>query len=65
MEEQRLSVVQEYGEGASISELAEVYGVCRKTIYKWLERHEQQGWEGLRDRSRRPHHSPNHGLQPQ
>jgi transposase InsO family protein len=59
MEEQRLSVVQEYGEGASISELAEVYGVCRKTIYKWLERHEEQGWEGLRDRSRRPHHSPN------
>jgi putative transposase len=58
VEQQRLFVVQEYEEGASISELAEINGVSRKTIYKWLDRHEEQGVTGLGDRSRRPHESP-------
>jgi len=59
VEEQRLIVVQDHLEGASISELAEINGVSRKTIYKWLERYDAQGWEGLSNLSRRPHHSPN------
>ena len=59
VEEQRLSMVQDHEEGMSISELAEIYGVSRKTVYKWLERHEEQGLAGLRELSRRPHHSPN------
>ena len=50
MEEQRLMAVQEHREGTSISELAEINGVSRKTIYKWLER-----YEGLSNVSRRPH----------
>jgi putative transposase len=58
MEEQRLLAVLDHEEGASITELAEIHGVSRKTIYKWLERHEQQGLAGLKDLSRRPHHSP-------
>src|SRR3954451_9222517 len=58
VEHQRLLMTQDYDEGASISELAEVYGISRKTVYKWLERHEQQGIEGLTDVSRRPHQSP-------
>ena len=59
MEEQRLEVIQCYEEGLSISELAEIYKVSRKTIYKWVERYEQMGMAGLADLSRRPHHSPN------
>jgi putative transposase len=59
MERQRLLLVQDYGEGASISELAGIYGISRKTIYKWLDRHEQHGVAGLADVSRRPHESPN------
>ena len=59
MERQRLLMVQDYEEGASISELAGIYGISRKTIYKWLDRHEQQGVAGLADVSRRPHESPN------
>jgi len=59
VQEQRLLVVQEHLEGASIAELAEVYEVSRKTIYKWLERYDQQGPGGLGDLSRRPLHSPN------
>lgn len=58
VEEQRLLVVREHDEGTSISELAETLGVARKTIYKWLERYELQGLEGLKDLSRRPHESP-------
>jgi transposase InsO family protein len=58
VEEQRLVVVKDREDGLSISELAEINGVSRKTIYKWLERYEGQGLEGLSDQSRRPHHSP-------
>jgi transposase InsO family protein len=58
VEQQRLLVVQDYEEGASVSALAEVYEVSRKTIYKWLERYEQTGVAGLVDLSRRPHESP-------
>ena len=59
VEQQRLLMMHDYEEGASISELAEIYGISRKTVYKWLERHEQQGIQGLTDVSRRPHQSPN------
>ena len=58
MEEQRIEAVQSYEEGLSITELAEIHRVSRKTIYKWLERYEQGGLGGLVDLSRRPHHSP-------
>lgn len=59
VEKQRLLMVQDYGEGMSISELSEIYGVSRKTVYKWLERYDEQGLAGLIELSRRPHHSPN------
>jgi transposase InsO family protein len=52
-------MIQDHEEGASISELAEIYGISRKTVYKWLERHEDRGVAGLADGSRRPHESPN------
>jgi len=42
----------------SVTALAEAYGVSRKTIYKWLGRHESEGTAGLADRSRAPHNSP-------
>lgn len=42
-----------------MSQLCRRYGVSRKTGYTWLHRWHQQGDAGLRDRSRRPHKSPN------
>jgi putative transposase len=42
----RVQLIQEYDEGESISALAEVYGVSRKTIYKWLVRHDAEGVAG-------------------
>ena len=54
----RVQLIQDYEEGESISALAEVYSVSRKTIYKWLVRHDAEGVAGLADRSRAPHGSP-------
>lgn len=42
----------------SMAELTRRFGVSRKTGYKWLRRHEEEGEGGLADRSKRPHFSP-------
>ena len=57
--EQRLQFVREYEtELFTMTELAAEYGISRKTGYKWLERYDADGVDGLRDHSRRPHQSP-------
>jgi putative transposase len=57
--EQRAAFVRDYAtELFTITELASQYGISRKTAYKWLERYEAEGFNGLQDRSRRPHESP-------
>ena len=43
----------------SISELSEMYGVSRVTIYKWLNRFRAEGPAGFNERSRAPRHHPN------
>jgi len=43
----------------NMSKLCRRYGISRKTGYKWLDRWRSHGKEGLADRSRRPHTSPN------
>ena len=42
----------------SVSELAERFSVSRKTAYKWIDRYEQHGKDGLSDQSRRSHSCP-------
>ena len=43
----------------TMSELCTLYGVSRKTGYKWIERYLERGPQGLEERSRRPQSSPN------
>jgi transposase InsO family protein len=43
----------------SITELCAMYGVTRKTGYKWIDRYLGQGPAGLEERARRPRRSPN------
>lgn len=43
----------------SVSELCRVFGISRKTGYKFLERYRQFGPAGLEERSRAPHTHPN------
>src|SRR5580704_5777410 len=54
----RVQLIEEYEEGESIAALADLYGVARKTVYKWLARHAAEGVAGLADRSRAPHGWP-------
>lgn len=43
----------------NVSRTCRYYGITRQAYYKWLCRYEEHGLEGLRDRSSRPHVSPN------
>ena len=43
----------------SITDLCQKYGVSRPTVYKWLNRYEELGIDGLKEQSRAPLHSPN------
>jgi putative transposase len=42
----------------SITDLSQKYGISRPTVYKWLERYEQSGVDGLKDQSRAPKNCP-------
>jgi transposase InsO family protein len=44
--------------GVPVVEVAERYGVSRKTVHTWLGRYRKDGLAGLTDRSHRPHHHP-------
>ena len=44
--------------GYSYSQIAEALGTSKAWVCKWIRRFETEGWAGLRDRSRRPHHCP-------
>lgn len=54
----RVQLIQDHDGGESIAALAEIYGISRKTIYKWLGRHASEGVAGLADRSRAPLYCP-------
>ena len=43
----------------SITELCELYGISRKSGYKWIDRYLRHGPVGLEERSRKPRRSPN------
>jgi len=45
-------------EGWIVATAAEAQCVSAATAYKWVRRYRDEGWEGLRDRSSRPHRSP-------
>lgn len=56
VEDQRRMLVESYLKGeAPMTELCERYNVSRKTAYKWLQRYNRLGSEGLKDQSKAPH----------
>jgi transposase InsO family protein len=58
--EQRLRFLMEWQKQEfGLAELCRQYEITRQTGYKWLNRYEAEGLEGLRDRSRAPHEHPN------
>lgn len=42
----------------NVSKTCRYYGISRKTYYLWWNRYQEYGLDGLKDRSKRPHHSP-------
>ena len=59
MEWERTTWLEEHEAGESISEIARRHQISRKALYKWIERYEEKGLEGLVDRSRAPKKHPN------
>ena len=59
--DQRMRFAVECGVGElPVRVLCRKYGISPKTAYKWLHRADELGLEeGLKDRSRAPHHHPN------
>lgn len=58
--EQRLRFLMEWQKREfSLAELCRQHDITRQTGYKWLERYEAEGLDGLRDRSRAPHEHAN------
>ena len=57
--DERVNFVREVQAGdESVADLCRIYGVSRKTGYKWLKRYDREGVAGLADRSRAPRHQP-------
>ena len=57
--QERTRFIEDYLSGFfTITELAARYNVSRRTLHKWLARHDVDGSNGLVDRPRRPLHSP-------
>src|SRR5579864_2574978 len=55
---ERETWLEEYVAGERISEIAVRHKVSRKTLYKWIERYETGGLEGLTELSRAPQKHP-------
>ena len=57
--DQRVRFISEYLDGYfSLAEICRQFEISRKTGYKWIQRYESFGAEGLADQSRRPHNCP-------
>jgi transposase InsO family protein len=54
----RQLIVERFLAGWPAARIAEQLGISRATVYKWVGRYREQGWDGLADRSSRPHTSP-------
>lgn len=42
----------------NVAKTCRYYGIARKTYYFWWNRYQEYGFEGVKDRSRKPLHSP-------
>ena len=63
--DQRLQFLSSYQkEEMSVADLCRQYGISRPTGYRWINRYEETGPEGLVDRSRRPHTCSHATLEP-
>jgi transposase len=63
--DQRLQFLSSYQkEEMSVADLCRAYGISRPTAYRWINRYNEAGPEGLVDRSSRPHSCSHATLEP-
>ena len=62
---QRYLMVQDYKEHLKITAIAKKYRTSRTTVYRWLKRFNQQGNNGLLDKSHKPKSPHPKALKPQ
>jgi len=59
VEEQKQLFIKAYLEKRfCIADICRQFGISRKCAYKWINRFEEEGWDGLKERSRTPLCSP-------
>ncbi|MGW3606810.1 IS481 family transposase [Micromonospora sp. NPDC005161] len=56
--EQRYRAVQDVLAGSTVTDVAERFRVSRQAVHRWLAWYQDEGLEGLADRSSRPRSSP-------
>jgi putative transposase len=58
--DQKVQMIGDYlSQNYTITQLSELYGVSRNTVYKWLKRYQKGGNEGLSERSKAPQQHSN------
>jgi transposase InsO family protein len=58
--DQKVQMLRDWmSDGYNITDLSQTYCVSRKTIYKWIERYEENGFAGIAERSRSAYRHPN------
>jgi len=63
--DQRMQFLASYQkEEMSVADLCRTYEISRPTAYRWINRYNETGPEGLVDRSRRPHSCSHATLEP-
>lgn len=58
MDQKILFIADYLRSGHTVTDLCMMYGISRKTGYKWVNRYKEIGSDGLQERSRQPHTSP-------
>ena len=57
--QRRLAILRHSEEvTGNVARTCRYYGISRQCFYTWKRRYDDEGLDGLRDRSSRPHHSP-------
>lgn len=57
--DERIKLISDYLSGYTVTELSVAYEVSRKTVYKWVDRYNAHGLDGLKELARSPCVHPN------
>jgi transposase InsO family protein/transposase-like protein len=58
--DERISMIADWRKGDyGITDLSAIYGVSRKTVYKWITRYDEYGIDGLKELNKAPLSHPN------